>query len=243
MAGESFDQALSCWDADLSVFIGPSKERRQEGFQPAVTLLDLFMGEYFQNFSKRALLSHPIHLKAALIQPFENKESPLVESPHNFVALIEEKLKQSFTVYSRDALGNTHSLVFESKKGNLAISQKDAKNFKLIYTYDEVPPSEEDSVEFAFYIAALEGLEIFIGDSKGTLFQTGENLFINSTTMKARIRITTDLSQGQWVGHISKGNRSFQKSKEIYSAYDWKIGWRTLRRQSFATAKIEIEIY
>ena len=243
MVHKSIARALSVWDAQRFVYIGPAKERAQEGLYPALTLLDLFMGEYLRKFSSRSTLNHPVHLRAALIQPFLEEVSFPMSPGAPFVSIIEEGQRQCFTLYSVDELTNTHSFVLESKKGSWSIVQKSPKQFELTYTCDETPPLEMDSVEFAFYVAALDGVKLSIGDSRGTLFQSGDVISIDSPSLGIKVRMTTDLSQGQWVGHISKGNRSFQRSKEQYTAYDWKIGWRTLRRQSVAEVRIDLEIY
>ncbi len=65
----------------------------------------------------------------------------------------------------------------------------------------------EDSREISLY--ASEGQIIFIGKEKSTAFQSGKGLEAYSKSITVKVVIETDPNQGQWMGHISKGNRSF----------------------------------
>ncbi len=235
MNGLPLDRVTALWDSSRGVFVGPCKERWQEGEEPAVTLLDLFMGEVFDAFSARAQVSHPVHLKAPLIQTCEKIE--VKKSP--FIVLIEEDHRQCFTLYSGDK-AKVDSFVIEAKKGSFEIQDKGNDLYEILYAFSEDIPGEVDSTEISLY--ASEGQTIFIGKEKATAFQSGEVLEVCSESVIVKAVVQTDPSQGQWMGHISKGNRSFQKSKVQHSAYDWKIGWRTLRREEKAFLKISLEV-
>jgi hypothetical protein len=237
VAGKNPSKVFSVWDQNHFVFIGKVKERFQEGFEPLVTLLDLFMGEAYQAWSARALEENLVHLRASLVQPF--REKPLASALKSCSALIEQDKKQSFTLYSGDQ-SFTSSLVLESKKGAWAIEEKNAGVFSFEYAYDPEVPSEEDSVEFAFYLSTLDDARVFVGGSRATLFQSGDLLEVPFQGVNLSIKITG--VDGEWTGHISKGNRSFQRSPHVYAAYDWKIGFRTLRRGLGAKATIELRV-
>ncbi|MBS0626821.1 MAG: hypothetical protein JSS09_01255, partial [Verrucomicrobia bacterium] len=230
------DKALSCFDLDHFVFIGKTKDRLQEGFEPAVTLLDLFMGEYFGEFSARSLLLHPIHLRASIVYPFTSKAKKK-DSP--YTVLIEEEKRQCFTLYFGDK-SYTNSLTVEAKKGSWKIIEEKGSLFKLFYTPDESSPSEEDSVECALYVSAHKDVSLAVNGVSATAFH--ENDLLSITTASKVIGVKFSANKGTWIGHISKANRSFQRKLDGYAVYDWKIGWRTLRRSSDAQVEIEINI-
>jgi len=234
MGGLSLDPVKKCWDPARFVYIGETKERLQEGKEPAVTLLDLFMGECFGEFSKRSLAPHPIHLKASIVYPgkIEKRE----ESKAPFTSIIEAEKRQPLTIY----FGNgslTSSLVVEAKKGCWVVAREGDSIFNLVYTPDGESPSEEESVECAIYMDDHPSNTLFVSGEKSTVFYAGDML-----AMPGRLKIQFFSEGGDYIGHISRGNRSFQRRSEGYAAYDVKIGWRTLRRFSNAGTVIRIEM-
>lgn len=230
-------EALSCWDEKHFVFTGKAREHLQEGLEPAVTLLDLFMGEYFQEFSARSLVAYPTHLRASIIQPFTQKEIKVKETP--FVALIEEGKRQCLTLYWGNK-SHTHSLTVEAKKGSWKIDHKEDAVFRLEYTPEEAFSTEEETVECALYISAHPDIKLSINDLQATAFHQQDEILISSCLKKIGVRFSS--KNGDWIGHISKANRSFQRKTEGYVAYDWKIGWRTLRRSPGAQVVIDISV-
>ncbi len=236
MKDEGFLADKTLWNSALGVFIGESKERWQEGYEPAITLFDLFM----DTPSKRALVvDHPVHLKAALVQPWKKQAPKTSEEP--FIALVEEKQRQCLTFYW-GSLDRVHSLVLEAKKGSWSI-EPFQKEWICTYTYGEEVPSEEDSVEWAFYLDDSEDHTIKVEGEKATLFHPEDKVSIASSGVSLSFQVQTDSSQGKWTGHISKGDRSFQKSKSLpYGGYDWKMGWRTIQRKPNATVTIHVQV-
>ncbi|MFS8563022.1 MAG: hypothetical protein LVR00_01270 [Rhabdochlamydiaceae bacterium] len=69
MEGTSIQPAVDKWHPTLFSYCGHQK---QEKFEPAVTLYDLFLGEFAGAFSARALQDHPVHLRASLVQPISS---------------------------------------------------------------------------------------------------------------------------------------------------------------------------
>ncbi len=236
MAKKPLSKAFAVWNPGCCVYIGDSLERLQDGLEPAVTLLDLFMAEAYRVFPTRALAAEVVHMKAALIQPIEpillGKEEPIA-------VLVEEKSRQCFTVYCGSSL-ETHSLTVEAKTGSFSIVPKGLQKYEIVYTYDEIVPSEEDSVEIALYLSAHSSQTITVNAERATVFKAEETLHLTSPFLQIAATFLVDPNKGQFLGHISKANRSFQKNRKLYAAYDWKIGWRTLRRESKAEVTLEI---
>ncbi len=239
MSEDDFSQEKTLWNSTLGVFIGECKERWQEGYEPVVTLFDLFMDKP----SKRAFIDHPVHLKAALVQPWK-KQAPKSQEG-SFIALVEENQRQCLTFYW-GGLDRLHSMVLEAKKGTWSIKES-LDEWICTYTYDELVPTEESAVEWAFYLddAGIDvdkGHLIKIADERASMFHPGDEVSVFSNGLKISFHVTVDPSQGLWTGHISKGDRSFQKSKKLqYGGYDWKLGWRTIRRDPTATVTISIK--
>jgi len=239
MAGIEFPCGEEIWDPSLAVFIGDAKERYQEGYEPAVTLLDLFMGELFGGYSKRALKDQEIHLKGSLVHPWN--QEVLVLKKDSLTFLVNEKQRQCLTFYWKGE-DRVHSLVLEAKKGQWSID-KTPLGWDCIYQYDEEIPGEVDSVEWAFYLDSLGAHQIRINQEKATLFHPEEEVSILSEGIEIFFQVEVDPSQGLWTGHIAKGDRSYQIGHELpYGGYDWKLGWRTIKRQSKAQVKIRIKV-
>lgn len=236
MAKKPLIRAFAVWNANCCVYTGPSLERLQDGLEPAVTLLDLFMAEAYRVFSTRALGAEVVHIKGALIQRIE---PILLEKQDPVAVLVEEKSRQCFTVYFGSSL-ETHSLTIEAKTGSFSITSKGLQKYEIVYTYDEVVPSEEDSIEIALYLSAHSSQAITINGQRATVFKAEETLYLTSPFLQIAATFLVDPNKGQFLGHISKANRSFQKNRKLYAAYDWKIGWRTLRREPKVEVTLEI---
>lgn len=237
MSGLLPSKAIAYWDSNFFTFIGPCKERWQEGLEPMVTLLDLFMGEYYRKFSVRALLPNIVHLQASLVYPFLEEGNLQEGSP--FTALISPEKKQCFTLYF-GSQARTHSLVVEAKKGQWDIASKEEGVFRLVYTYDQQIPSEEDNVECALYVNEDPECKIFVNEVKATVFHKEDTVHVLLGGKDVQIQFSSE--EGAWMGHISHANRSFQKSHSSYATHDWKIGWRTIRRPAQAKVFLDIKI-
>jgi hypothetical protein len=241
MSGLDFEKAAGKWDSHLAVFIGEAKERAQEETEPAVTLLDLFMGAYFGTFSKRALVDHPIHLKACLVHPFQSRQRKEESKENGFRYLIQENQRQSLMVYwgSQEKL---HSLVLEAKKGEFFLRGNESE-IECLYTYPEELPSEEESTELSLYLNDAVEHDLAIEGQKATVFHLGEEVSILSEGLCLAFRVEANPEEGTWMGHILKGDRSYQKSrKQIYGGYDWKLGLRTIQRKPSAQIRILLKI-
>lgn len=236
MKEEGFPEDKILWNSALGVFTGECHQRWQEGYEPAVTLFDLFMDQC----GKRALsVDHPVHLRAALVHPWKKQAPKASEDP--FVALVDEKQSQCLTFYFGSP-ERVHSFVLEAKKGIWVIKES-AGEWLCTYTYDHRVPSEEDSFEWAFYLDDSRDHNILVSGQKATLFHPDDVVTIHSQGVTLSFRVQVDSSQGTWTGHISKGDRSFQKSKSLpYGGYDRKMGWRTIQRKSEAKLTISIKV-
>ena len=237
MMGVSLEKAAKQWDVQRGVFIGEAPIRYQEGMEPAITLLDLFMGQYYRQWSARVLHPHIVHIRAAIIQQMDVEVVKTAQTPYTL--LVEKEKRQCLTLYFGD-LTATHSVVVEAKKGSWEKISSQGSEITLVYLPEEILPSEEESMECAIYVDASPSLSVQVLGVKATTFRAKEELTISSSFCK--IGVTFEGEQGEWLGHILKANRSYQKKTEGYSAYDWKLGWRTLRRSPNAKVYIHLTV-
>ena len=214
--GASLEPAFQKWHPTLCTFLGP---QRQEGFEPAITLYDLFMGELSGTFSKRALQDHPTHLRASLIQSgsFEfNKTLPNIC-----------KLPLPLTIL----WGN------QEKLHTLILDTKHTLQDNTLYLEESLV---EDEIELAFFLSAHPENTILVNGQKSSTFQLGDTLEIFSQNRQFTLKLTTISGEGRFFGHIFKANRPGQlyAKKDVFEGYDWKISLRTLKR----TGSCQIEI-
>jgi hypothetical protein len=206
LTGQDKTPAFKHWDPICMAFIGPQKQERGE---PAVTLYDLFLGEWGGKYSARALQDHPVHLRASLIYPGEAQ----FFSPTGSVA-------QYFWGDGHP----THSLVLETAgtvEGHII----------------QLPEKEvQDTVETAFYCNIHPDTELCVDGKKATTFQPGETVQIVSKGITFELSFKGEfwghIYRGNRPGQISC------RGEAKYEAYDWIIALRTVKRSLSSTIHI-----
>ncbi|MCX6991431.1 MAG: hypothetical protein NTX49_10310, partial [Chlamydiae bacterium] len=76
----------------------------------------------------------------------------------------------------------------------------------------------------------------------GSTFALTDTVVIASENSQIPIKISLVEGEGRLYGQLSKANRSSQIRKEGYEAYDWKIGLRTIQRDTNLRLSIEMEL-
>lgn len=212
LSGEDSSAILRWWDGKARCFTGP---QRQERGEPAVTLLDLIMGEWTGAFSARALLDHSVHLQASLI--FENRLS--VSEPSRS--------------WSRRFWGTgspTHSALLHTS-GSL-IEEGD----KLIIDLPEKDVQEE--MEISYFINRHPGARFLVSGCPATTFQLGETLTVESGGETFQL---TFVGEGKFWGHLHLGNRSHHTDSK-HSAFDRVISLRTIERTKAARIEMHFRL-
>lgn len=232
------------WHPGTATYIGPAVKEFQEGYEPQVTLYDLYMGYAGENFSSRALASAPHHLHGALIYPVDEKlpfcdwEGPLAYSclereegwnPAADNAFIPLKMVWGSSDYVHTLVcqgGNSLHSSFEEKKGEI----------ELYFTLAAKPETEdkEGNREVVFFLDRSDKHKITIAGVPGNTFQVGDEVCIQSERVNISIQFHIEEGSGRFQGHIMPGNRPSQislKGPNRYSAYDWQIFLRTVRRE------------
>jgi hypothetical protein len=211
LSGQDKTPAFQSWDPTCLAFIGP---QRQERGEPALTLYDLFLGEWGGKYSARALQDHPVHLRASLIYPHE--------------VMISSRPLQSLRSQFWGSGYPTHSLMLQTS------GQVTEGNDSILITLPEKEVQEE--MEVAYFCNLHPETEIFINGQKATSFQLGDKVQIVSKERRIEFSFALE-GEGKFWGHLYRGNRPGQLScrgEEKYEAYDWVIGLRTIQRSSRA---------
>jgi hypothetical protein len=215
LTGQDKTPAFKYWDAACKAFIGP---QRQERGEPALTLYDLFLGEWTGQYSSRALQDHPVHLRASLIYPGEAfASSPSQSLCHRFWGSGHP---------THSMVLNTSGQIFEEKNSLLIV----------------LPEKEvQEEMEVAYFCNLHPDTQILINHQKATSFQLGDTIQIVSKDRRMEISFSLE-GEGKFWGHLYRGNRPGQlscKGEEKYEAYDWVIGLRTIQRDQRASIRAD----
>lgn len=246
MADPKFSQKFmnhlcKMWNTVLSCYIGPRIEEYQSGFEPEVTLYDLFMGYLTKKFSKRALKESPVHLHAVLIQECDLiVDEKLGSYDFTFTeSNAQEKCtsQKGFTPYKL-VFGSSerlHSLALEGVNCQKIDFKADANKHEFLFFLDAVPELEdkEKSREIAFYFDLFDRTEFRVEGIKATTFQLGEQVEVLMDGFKFDLKFEIVEGSGQFMGHFMRGNRPSQianKGKDRFAAFDNQIFLRTIRR-------------
>lgn len=197
------------WDPELNIYDGPLNNERQREGEIDLTLFDLFMGN-----SPRILDPHPVHMEAALV--FSSR--PLQFSYANHPAPIPHAKGYHLFRKVWEEGNHLHTLVCQEKK---MILEDD------ILIYPEEIPDEKNRTELSFFVNYYPSNTIAINGEKGTVFRLEDAVQIGD---RWRLSFEKVDGEGDFLGHISRGNRPAQLDADITHAHDWKISIRTLRR-------------
>lgn len=166
--------------------------------------------EYILGDSKRLQQDHINQLYAACLYPFSS--SIVEETPYTWTGDSRFLWKGS----------TVHSLVAPK-----AVRSKEGFVFDL---QGSVEVGRDDLFEACLFCDLSEETSLLINGEKGTVFSLGDTVTIATPALKINLRFD---AEGEFCGHISRGNRPGQialHGENQYEAYDWQIGLRTLKR-------------
>jgi hypothetical protein len=218
ITGQDKTPALKHWDSDCLSFIGP---QRQERGEPALTLYDLFLGEWQGKYSTRALQDHPVHLRASLIYP---SEITLASIP-------AQSLQRQFW-------GNgspTHSLLLNTQ----GVLTENKDGFHVVLQEKEV----QEEMEIACFYNLHADTTVKINHQKATSFQLGDTVQIISKDCQFELSFSVISGEGQFWGHLYRANRPGQlccKGDYKHEAFDGVIGLRTIKRCPKTSIRISL---
>lgn len=246
------------WHKDTCCYVGPALKEWQYGEEPQVTLYDLFLGYFNGEFSARALKDSTVHLEAVLIPTIEDKFNALsysqrvdsslgdtswhvCQNEHIAYCFVEKYLEPNSNKGFhplRIVWGDrqrVHTFVCQGGNSKQIDFSYVPGGVDIIFELDAIVESEdrEKNREIIFFADIHEDLEILISGRKATTFSFGEEIILRSGPCELSLIFHLQEGEGRFLGHRMPGNRQSQcrlKGKQRYSAYDWQIFMRTIKR-------------
>ena len=208
----------------LQLFL--SENQIQEKGEPRPWSIEQVLAEK-DGYSPRLMRDHPSQLYAGLVNGIDS--DLILNRDENDFSEIPSKIP--FQIFWSGK--NLHSFI--CPKG---------KTVSLLETSD---PGRGDLVEVEAFCDLACNIAILDPQSgkgrKGTAFCLGDWVEIEADGWKIALRFTLLEGQGEFFGHISKGNRPSQiacKGPLLYEVYDWRIGLRTLRKQTPCVIQVDV---
>lgn len=262
-----------CWFRPARCYIGPPVKVMQWRSEPQPTLYDLYLGDFTGGYPYHAFIDHPFQLQGALVRSVEDGlDAPdLPLNIEGNVAGHTWTMRQTES-YGQSAIETRAPLPSELKKGfhhfrlvwgdcNRIHSFSCQGGFFSGMAYEEVEGGwdltftlgEDVSLldrhhdqELCFYIDQHEALEITVNDKKATTFNFRDDIHIKSDGMHFSLKFVFVEGDARMMGHIHPGNRPAQldlKGDHRFSAYDWEIYLRTVRRYTPCQVKVEVRLF
>ena len=201
------DDLAQKWHPTHQMFMGLFE--LQSGNRPQKTLLDAFL---------TADKSHP---RAVLARSVTLPEVPISD-------LIFKREHSPAECHKAFHLLRWEHLVCQDARHH-ATTQKTEDGLECIFTYPTtLPDRDEKHMELNFYYPYTSGDRL----SSNTF---GLNEWIHIGPFQMRFELLE--GKGQFFGHINQGNRPAQIDRNPTSAYDWRIGLRTVQRTSDAVIR------
>ncbi len=259
-----WNDLVTTWHQPSGAFAGPSSKEFQMGLEPQATLYDLYMGLLSGGFSFRVLQDSIFHLQGALIQPFE-EQLPDVQLPFYSDSLIS-KDTYALSLLNRSEGWNkasdpgfhpfrlvwgtpqrVHSLVCQGGNCRTSAFTKERDGAALHFILGEPIESEdrEKLRETLFFLDLDDDHLITVAGIPATTFRLEEPIVITTPTLKITLQFAIEEGEGQFMGHIMKGNRPAQinlKGSHRRHAYDWQIFLRTVRRSPHLKLRASVSL-
>lgn len=238
---QEIKNAASQWNSSLTMYVGEGKVQPQDGYFSKATLFDLFMGMQTRGFSESALQNPILLLSSSLVHPFPYEASQLPFNEDTLVVLSSNELKQPVSLFwkEKEAL---RSLSLEISGGLVSV-EKHLEGVALQFTYPEELPIDEDNAEIAFYIDAGKTAELIVDGARASTFLISQEVKMQTEERSINIAFFLEEGEGKFFGHISKANRFMQARKEVYTAYDWKVGLRTIHRSERCVLRVKLAVH
>lgn len=259
------------WHRQTCSYIGPAFKERQHGYEPQVTLYDLFAGFFGGGFSSRAKEDNIVHLEAVLIPAnddfFAVPQYPLIiegicdeEKWHLYhgpqmsycdigkssvINRIGDKGFHTLRLVWGDS-ARVHTLVCQGCDDRAIRFTPVAGGLDIFFELARPLETEdrEKNREIMFFVDIHEGLDIKVSDHKATTFALDETVSMHSQGCALSLKFQLQEGQGRFMGHCMLGNRPSQlklKGKERHQAYDWQIFLRTMERSSPCIVKVSLQ--
>lgn len=264
---------IQTWHQTTRSYAGPGMKQYQRCDEPQPTLYDLFLGYFTKGFSNRALKDAIFHLQAVLIRPTEEL-FPDVDYPFSVEGnvngsqwFIYQDEKFAYSLIEKKALENLayenafhpFSMIWGTKErvhsfvcqgGNFEFFRFFPKKKEIEFLFQLSPKFEleerEKNRELIFFFDIEPDICMSIHGESATTFAMNEEFFLKTPQLQFSLVVSLIDGEGQFLGHIMKGNRPSQNSAKgihRFKAYDWQLFFRTLRRTPACHLKAILNIH
>lgn len=268
--GHLWSHLSATWHFASSSYGGPGYKEFQEGYEPQVTLYDLYLGYFTKQFSPRSLVDNPCHLQAVLIQPSSDLLAPPAypfsetkcnewlrwsqDSSPFYSASFIQKMEAPL---SMDKEFHPFKIIWGKEAARTFVNQgtgaaqmdciKTGDGFELTFDFNAPFSAEErdKSREIAFYFDYDETTRITVDSIPATTFQVGQNVEWTLDGLEFLMKASVIEGEGRFFGHVMRGNRPSQtaiKGNQRFNSYDWTVFLRTLSRTDKCRIKIHLSI-
>lgn len=237
------------WSSQIGAYVGAPLKIFQDGYEPQVTPYDLYMSYFSGVVPKRLFKETPVHLHGALIQPHEAKLSS--DEAKSVVKLLKEAQpanpgRGKGYIPWRLVWGTpdrVHTL--ECQGGNIETIIEDKEGLLMELGPLPDPDDRKRNRELVFYLDNHPEAKVLVNGRPATVFYPGDQLIIKSGDLEVGMKVHLYEGAGEFVGHLSHGNRPSQlrtKGEGRFDAYDWQIALRTVRRQEPCKLRLEMTV-
>ena len=255
--------AANSWHKNTCSYIGPGWEEKQVGLEPAASLYDLYMGYLSDGFSTRAFKKQPHLLQAVLVHPTVERFHESTQENQNGLQFLSKKFAYSLLEKNEKSAINerfyhplkiiwgdptfAHTFVCQGGNARAIKSAANGKTIEMTFELSEnfITDDREKAREVLFFLDASDQNVITVSNALATTFTLQDNLRIQNGSFSLSLKYHLEQGEGQFSGHIMKGNRPSQISlqgQNRHQAFDWQIILRTLRRTNPCKIKVIITI-
>lgn len=200
------------------------KTRHFEKDLPKPLAIEYVLAEK-EGFGARLLEKHPEQIYTSLLYPFSTSEE------------FTDKI-----LWQNDPLQ-----IFWQGQSLLSLVSPQAyfKDSCFIFDLEGSVDPLKDPFEIEFFVTLKPEISLFINQEKSMVFNFKDTVSIISSTLKIDLIFELISGKGDFLGHISRGNRVGQiscKNNHLYDAFDWHIGLRSLRRLEPCKILVQVNI-
>ncbi len=259
------------WHHPTASYMGPCFREWHRGPEPQPNLYDLYGGYFAGMFSKRASLSHFIHLHGVLIQAssdrfrkglsgmvagrMKGRSWQLHHSEEGAYTLIAKEFSPPSTgehlltpfrwIWGDE--NRVHSLVCQGGRIDKVEYMVENSLLRLFLDLGETPVDEgsEPQREVEFFVDCCSDMAFYVNGLRTTTFKMDEEVMLSFGSRRCRMTFSMLEGEGTFVGHLMWGNRPSQtlrKGEQRFQSYDWTLFLRTVRRSGPCRLEVKIGI-
>lgn len=269
--GAFWEYVSRTWHRQACCYVGPSIAECQAGYEPQPDLYDVWLGYLSGSYPSRIDKEDLYYLHIPLMQmsedllfdnctPFylkehyQKQEWMLVYKKEYAYTLLEQTqpltpaLAKTYTPFHL-AWGHpqkTHTLICQGEDVQSVTYKQSPHLIELFFDLNEDYQDERgDQPVIKLYVDFHDQAEWKVEGQSATTVMIGQPIRLNVEDFKVDIHFELLEGEGQFLGHLMRGNRPSQiplKGESRFNSYDWYLFLRTVRRQGACRLKLSLRI-